>query len=426
MRADIAPGRRVLYRSAHATVIELIGHDRVLVSIDEGDAYIEVPSNELIPIVDGAHIMAHIDVAKITKEDWDVATVRLEAARRVMDCKVGRSKAVQLEAERLDMSTRQVWRLFKEHQVNPSIRHMIPRQPGRKKGIRVLDVGVERIIEELVRTFYLVDEKTSVKALVTRIATSCRESGLPPPTRKAVTVRLEAFNTEEHQRRRIGRKKAMYTYRGMPGHVIALRPLERVEIDHTPMDLIARSDDPLCDYVGRPWLTIAIDVCTRCVLGIHIGFDPPSALSVALCLTHAALPKGLEDRFGVPIEWPMHGVPVEIVVDNGSDFISEAFQRGCNDHGILLSYRPIGSPHCGGTIERLIGTMMGKCHLLPGTTKNSVKTKGDYKSEKHACMTLSEVRIWLVEQILGSYHVQEHRMLRMPPLDAWNRAVASA
>ena len=41
-------------------------------------------------------------------------------------------------------------------------------------------------------------------------------------------------------------------------------------------------------------------------------------------------------------------------------------------------FRPPGSPHFGGHIERLIGTMMGAVHLLPGTTQSSVAAKGSY------------------------------------------------
>jgi putative transposase len=189
------------------------------------------------------------------------------------------------------------------------------------------------------------------------------------------------------------------------------------------MDVMVCSDDPLCEYIGRPWLTVAIDVYTRCVLGIHIGFEPPSVLSVALCLTHAVLPKNPASEFGVPMDWPTHGLPKKIVVDNGRDFVSEAFRRGCEEYGIVLAFRPAGSPHYGGTIERLIGTMVGQCHLLPGTTKNSIKAKGDYNSAKQAAMTLSQVRRWFVEQLLGRYHIREHRMLRIPPLVAWQRAI---
>src|SRR3546814_19853933 len=104
--------------------------------------------------------------------------------------------------------------------------------------------------------------------------------------------------------------------------------------DLTPLDVFARSDEPLCDYVGRPWLTMAIDVCTRCVLGIYIGFEPPSILSVALCLTHAVLLKNPAEEVGVPLDWSMQGQTKEIVVDTGKDFHSLSFQPRCAAHGI--------------------------------------------------------------------------------------------
>jgi transposase InsO family protein len=53
--------------------------------------------------------------------------------------------------------------------------------------------------------------------------------------------------------------------------------------------------------------------------------------------------------------------------DNGKDFRSEPLRRGCREHNIELDYRPVATPHFGGHIKRLIGTMMGRIHL-PGTT----------------------------------------------------------
>src|SRR3546814_1235701 len=119
----------------------------------------------------------------------------------------------------------------------------------------------------------------------------------------------------------------------MPGHVEAANPLDRVEIDHTPLDVFARSDEPLCDYVGRPWLTMAIDVCTRCVLGIYIGFEPPSILSVVLCLTHAVLLKNPAEEVGVPLDWSMHGKPKEI--DRSEEHTSELKSLMSNSYAVF-------------------------------------------------------------------------------------------
>lgn len=419
MAIELKPGRRVLYQSLPGVVLELVGHDQVHIRVDHQNGVRLVLRSEVIGIATSEEVLEKTDVAVLSDSDWEAAEKRATAIREVLAQKKGRTKVVCAKAAALGVSERQFWRLLYCYQHHETVSGMAAKPAGRKLGARVLEIEIERVIDERIENYYLVPERPTVKALVERIATACRDKNLSPPSRRTVTRRLEAYESRDFQRRRLGSKKAKYTFKGMPGHVEVSAFLERVEIDHTPLDVMAKSDDPLCGYIGRPWLTVAIDVFTRCVLGVHIGFEPPSSLSVALCLTHAALPKSPASEFGVPLDWPMHGLPKEIVVDNGRDFISKAFRRGCEQYGIVLSLRPIGGPHYGGTIERLIGTMVGQCHLLPGTTKNSVKAKGDYDSAKHASLTLSQVRRWFVEQLLGRYHLREHRMLRMPPLAAW-------
>jgi transposase InsO family protein len=70
---------------------------------------------------------------------------------------------------------------------------------------------------------------------------------------------------------------------------------------------------------------------------------------------------------GVAAAWPARGLPGIIHVDNGAEFHAAAFERACEEHGIGLIYRPPGTPRFGGHVERLIGTMMGVVHLLPGS-----------------------------------------------------------
>lgn len=423
MATDIKVGQSALYKSVLVKVAELIGNDQAVIAMGDDHHLHQVRCSELLPILSPSAILADTDLAQISTDAWAIAKRRATAICTVMGLKTGRSSEVCRQAAALGITERQFWRLLRSYAKHQSVSGLLPQVIGRKHGTRMLDPGVERVIAEKIETYYLQPERPTQKALVERIATTCRDQKLLPPSRKAVAIRLDAYRTRDAQRRRIGSKKAKYSFVGMPGHVEASAALERVEIDHTPMDVMVCSDDPLCDYIGRPWLTVAIDVFTRCVLGIHIGFEPPSILSVALCLTHAVLPKLPAAEFGVPLDWPMHGLPKMIMVDNGRDFVSKAFQRGCDEYGIVLAFRPVGSPHYGGTIERLIGTMVGQCHLLPGTTKNSVKAKGDYDSAKHAAMTLSQVRRWFAEQLLGRYHLREHRMLRIPPLEAWRRAM---
>jgi putative transposase len=98
-------------------------------------------------------------------------------------------------------------------------------------------------------------------------------------------------------------------------------------------------------------------------------------------------------------------------------------RRGCEQYGITIDYRPVRTPHYGGHIERLIGTMMGKVHLLPGTTFSNVRSKGDNKPESTAAMTLDEVERWLGHAIVGVYHRELHRGIGTTPLGAWTRGL---
>jgi putative transposase len=43
--------------------------------------------------------------------------------------------------------------------------------------------------------------------------------------------------------------------------------------------------------IGRPWLTLVIDVASRMIAGFHLSLDSPSSASVALAISHAVLPK---------------------------------------------------------------------------------------------------------------------------------------
>ena len=193
-----------------------------------------------------------------------------------------------------------------------------------------------------------------------------------------------------------------------------------VQIDHTVADVFI-VDPASRAPIGRPTLTLAIDVATRCVLGICLSLEAPSALLVALCLEHAVFPKEgwLRDQ-GLAIDWPMYGRMAAIHTDNGKEFHSCAFRRGCDLNRIEVIYRPPATPRFGGHIERLIGTLMRKVRLLPGNSYSDVLRRRPQKAEQRALLTLEELRWYLCEQI-ARYHHTTHRALGLSPRSAWER-----
>jgi putative transposase len=207
------------------------------------------------------------------------------------------------------------------------------------------------------------------------------------------------------------------------GHVGAEMPLGLIQIDRTLADVVVVTDSDR-DFLGRPWLTLAIDVATRIVVGFHLSLDKPSAVAVALVLSQAVLPKDrhLAGR-GVGLDWPVSGIPQRLHLDNAKEFRSQALRRGASEYGIEIDYRPPATPHFGGHIERLVGSLMGALRILPGATGRSVAERGD-DPEGTAVLSLDELETWLVHQIAGVYHHTIHSSLGRPPITAWREAVA--
>lgn len=58
-------------------------------------------------------------------------------------------------------------------------------------------------------------------------------------------------------------------------------PLDVVQIDHTLVDIII-VDQVERLPIGRPYLTIAIDVYSRCIAGFILSLEAPSSVSVGL------------------------------------------------------------------------------------------------------------------------------------------------
>jgi putative transposase len=176
--------------------------------------------------------------------------------------------------------------------------------------------------------------------------------------------------------------------------------------------------------IGRPWVTVAIDVFSRMVAGCSVSFDPPGALAVGLCLAHAILPKDAWlTRHEITTPWPIWGVMDTVHADNAKEFRGSMLRKACQEYGIDLHWRPVRRPHFGGHIERLLGTLNDEIHTLPGSTFSNPMARGAYDSAQHAALTLSEFEHWLAILIVEVYHQRLHSALGMTPLQKYEEGI---
>ncbi|MFB9269901.1 Mu transposase C-terminal domain-containing protein [Bradyrhizobium erythrophlei] len=365
--------------------------------------------------------MSAPELSMVDAAAWDEARRCLPVIRRLAENSMRKRSDIVGAAAELGYGPTHVYALLRRYLADARLTSLLPRRRGPERGISLLDQEVDALISEVIDNFYLTRQQPRIADLFDEVRRRCIAAGLVPPSRKAITARLQARRPRDVVAKREGCKAARDRYLPALGSLEAHWPLSLIQIDHTLVDVIV-VDSVTRMPIQRPWLTLAIDVCTRCVAGFHLSLEPPSATSVALCLSHAALSKEswLAER-GIDAVWPVRGIPERLHLDNAKEFRSEALKRGCQQYGIAIDHRPVRTPHYGGHIERLIGTMMGKVHLLPGTTFSNVQAKGDLNPDKAAAMTLDEVERWLGHAIAGVYHCDLHRGIGMTPLAAWKR-----
>ncbi|GAB2721888.1 Mu transposase C-terminal domain-containing protein [Arthrobacter bambusae] len=333
--------------------------------------------------------------------------------------------AADRAALELGVSRRQVYVLLDRYrQGSGLVTDLAVRRSTGGKGGNRLPEPVEEIIRDLIRKRFLTRQRWSLAALHREIARTCAARGLKAPTRNTVARRIAMLNPVEVGRRREG-ADAVRPLQSAGGDVPVIGSiLEQVQIDHTVIDVVI-VDERERRSIGRPYLTVAIDVYSRRLIGMVVTLEPPSAVSVGLCLAHASGDKRpWLERLGVEADWPMSGKPKSLYLDNAAEFKSEALRRGCEQYGIRLAYRPHGQPHYGGIVERVIGTAMRKIHELPGTTFSNPAERGRYDSEKMAALTLPELEKWLVLAV-ASYHGSVHGALGQTPGGKWAAGVAA-
>lgn len=372
-----------------------------------------------------APLIAERGVATLPAEAWEHARRRTEIIGPLAVLEVVGHHAADAAAQALGLSRRQVYVLIhRARQGTGLVTDLAPGQSGGGKGKGRLPESVERIIRELLQRRFLTKQKRSLAAFYRDVAQACKAQHLRVPARNTVALRIAGLDPVKISRCREGQEASCHLQGagGVPPTVTA--PLERVQIDHTVIDLIV-VDERDRQPIGRPYLTIAIDVFTRCVLGMVVTLEAPSAVSVGLCLARIACDKRpWLERLNVAMNWPMSGKPRLLYLDNAAEFKSEALRRGCEQHGIRLDYRPLGQPHYGGIVERIIGTAMRMIHdELPGTTFSNPDQRGEYASKSKAALTLRELERWLALAV-GTYHGSVHDGLLQPPAARWAEAVA--
>ena len=247
---------------------------------------------------------------------------------------------------------------------------------------------------------------------------------LPIPSKETLRLEIRRLECRETYAAKHGERKAAARFKGIGPGLSASRALRLGCMDHTLLDAVVVFDWDTMLPLGRPWLTVLIDVRTRCVVGFVVTFEPPSNYAATECIKRANRPKLhlLKSHPKFPTLAMIFGKFDEVIVDNGWELSGTSFQDMMVDVGTTVRWAPVASPTYKAVVERFFGILNTVLnHKLPGgVLKPEVLRELGYEPSKSAVLTLEQLEA-LIWTAVSYYHIEEHRTLRRPPASLWEQ-----
>ncbi|UYY58000.1 DDE-type integrase/transposase/recombinase [Sphingomonas sp. S2-65] len=269
---------------------------------------------------------------------------------------------------------------------------------------------------------------------------------LPVPGKETIRRRVNEMLCRETYAAKFGEKAAKRKFDGSGRGITATRILQIALMDDTIVDLVTCLDVDRGLIAGRPYLTVILDVHSRCVIGLTVSFLPPNSQKAADTVRKALLPERFRaisaqclrtanfakfdvrpDRLArFPALAYLSGKPDKIVTDNGANYVAPAFGELLADLGITHELAPVGSPRHKGIIERFFRTLNTfLIDKLPGATLDpSVLRKLGIDPGSEAVVTVTELKE-LIADFLFAYHTNFHSGISAVPLQKWERGMTA-
>ncbi len=431
-KIELKVGNEYLYQGHLVRIQRILDLKSILVEFKTSGVLDKIPIINLQPIEDDSKIpdnnsndiLGKDDILKISDTDWEKAQKKFEIIKPILENR-GELALVDDIAKQNNVSRATIYRWIAQYEVSDSVVSLVENKEGKGgKGKSRISPNVDVILRKAIEDFYLTSQRKIATKVIIEVKKQCKNNGLKSPGDNTIRRRIQQISEEEKVRHRFGKKVANSQFKPLEGSFPGANfPLSVVQIDHTLVD-VQLVDETYRKTIGRPWLTLAIDVYSRMVVGFYLSFDPPGSIGTGLCIAHSILPKELWlSKLNIQSEWFCWGVMKTIHLDNAREFKSITLKRACEKYGINIDWRPVAQPNYGGHIERLMGTFMQEVHTLPGTTFSNIKERAKYPSEKKAALTLGEFEKWLTTFIIDVYHKRIHSALGRRPIDVYQEGI---
>jgi len=420
---QILPNSELLVRGVRCRVVSVLGSSRLIVDNLQTGQRETAGMDEARPL----HFTTpekHTPLENFSDLQWKTAEQRYQAILPLLAFP-GRTKAAMQErAIETSYGITSLYKWLRLFETSESMSSLAPKDRPGGRGKSRLSSEQDSLVMPAIEKLYLTDQKRSTKAVFREIQRMCAGRRIVCPSINTIRERIKRIDPAIVARRRLGPKagRSMKPIRGsFPG---ADHPLDVVQVDHTRLDIQVVDEKSRLPTGRRPFITVALDVYSRMIVGYYISDDPVGDLSTGVCLIHSMLSKKeWLAAHEITADWPCQGIMRALHLDNAREFHSKMLRRACSQYGIRLDHRPVARPHYGGNIERLIKTLVDYLHTLPGTTFSNPREKGEYNSEQKAVFTMRELEKIIALWITTIYHGSFHQGISTTPLERYRRGI---
>lgn len=274
---------------------------------------------------------------------------------------------------------------------------LVTRNAHRRRRTRISD-EVRAIIQAQLRRLYFVRDggtlasvHDNVQAELERAAETRRiaesEARVSLSTIRRIAYEVTPYDRD---RARLGPVHARAKWRFSTHGKYATRPLERVELDHTLLDLWVIDDD-LGIPLGRPTITLLVCAYSGYITGFYISFEGESLARILRAIKVAIQPKeSLVAAAGLTNPWHARGLWETLVVDNARACHSDQFKQMGIELCMDIEYCPVRQPWFKAVVERQI---LETCRQLPvpGRPQRPGRHPDPIDPRTSACITFHDL-----------------------------------
>jgi len=372
-----------------------------------------------------------IDLSSLSEADKSVIEYRLTYVKALEKGHIRRGERRRVEtvvrsvamrtndARRPSASTVMTW--ARAYQLSGNSPLALLSGNRRRVAPRRLHPSMEKLVVRVLREVYFTSERHTMAHALDRIRVAAKELvakkllAAEEATVSRATLARRVQETDLYQRiaAREGMARARMVCRTTFGGSGASYPMERVEVDHTPLNWVVmceRTGLPL----GRPMLTVMIDAYSSYVLGFYVSFYGPGLTSISGVIRNAVMPKdSLVKGLNLENPWLASGLGDELVLDNGLEFHAKSFKSMSWDLGCNLMYCRVRTPWLKPHVERFFGTL-NTLTLMRGRIHKRVANVMNIDPAKDAAISFSDLVNGLVMFMadVHPFQVNERKLAR--------------